>query len=164
MTNKTSLLSSLRDDMKTAWKAGDNGKRDTLRLVIASVENARIASKTDELDDQEVLRVIQKEAKQRKESISEFTKGNRQDLVEKEQAELDVISLYLPEEMSDEKLEAIIKQVIDETEVTSINDIGAVMKTLMPRLEGMADGKKSQCHSPQHTFITATHPLELPAL
>ena len=129
--------------MKTAWKAGDNGKRDTLRLVIASVENARIASKTDELDDQEVLRVIQKEAKQRKESISEFTKGNRQDLVEKEQAELDVISLYLPEEMSDEKLEAIIKNVIDETEVTSINDIGVVMKTLMPRLEGMADGKKA---------------------
>ena len=143
MTNKTSLLSSLRDDMKTAWKAGDNGKRDTLRLVIASVENARIASKTDELDDQEVLRVIQKEAKQRKESISEFTKGNRQDLVEKEQAELDVISLYLPEEMSDETLEAIIKNVIDETEVTSINDIGVVMKILMPRLEGMADGKKA---------------------
>ncbi len=129
--------------MKTAWKAGDNGKRDTLRLVIASVENARIASKTDELDDQEVLRVIQKEAKQRKESISEFTKGNRQDLVEKEQAELDVISLYLPEEMSDEALEAIIKNVIDETKVTSINDIGVVMKTLMPRLEGMADGKKA---------------------
>ena len=129
--------------MKTAWKAGDNGKRDTLRLVIASVENARIASKTDELDDQEVLRVIQKEAKQRKESISEFTKGNRQDLVEKEQAELDVISLYLPEEMSDETLEAIIKNVIDETEVTSINDIGVVMKILMPRLEGMADGKKA---------------------
>ena len=143
MTNKTSLLSSLRDDMKTAWKAGDNGKRDTLRLVIASVENARIASKTDELDDQEVLRVIQKEAKQRKESISEFTKGNRQDLVEKEQAELDVISLYLPEEMSDETLEAIIKNVIDETKVASINDIGVVMKTLMPRLEGMADGKKA---------------------
>ena len=143
MTNKTSLLSSLRDDMKTAWKAGDNGKRDTLRLVIASVENALIASKADELDDQEVLRVIQKEAKQRKESISEFTKGNRQDLVEKEQAELDVISLYLPEEMSDETLEAIIKNVIDETKVTSINDIGVVMKTLMPRLEGMADGKKA---------------------
>tara|TARA_B100000686_G_C16210420_1_gene675124 strand:- start:128 stop:586 length:459 start_codon:yes stop_codon:yes gene_type:complete len=143
MTNKTSLLSSLRDDMKTAWKAGDNGKRDTLRLVIASVENARIASRTDELDDQEVLRVIQKEAKQRKESISEFIKGNRQDLVEKEQAELDVISLYLPEEMSDETLEAIIKNVIDETKVTSINDIGVVMKTLMPRLEGMADGKKA---------------------
>ena len=129
--------------MKTAWKAGDNGKRDTLRLVIASVENARIASRTDELDDQEVLRVIQKEAKQRKESISEFIKGNRQDLVEKEQAELDVISLYLPEEMSDETLEAIIKNVIDETKVTSINDIGVVMKTLMPRLEGMADGKKA---------------------
>ena len=129
--------------MKTAWKAGDNGKRDTLRLVIASVENARIASKTDEIDDQEVLRVIQKEAKQRKESISEFTKGNRQDLVEKEQAELDVISLYLPEEMSDEKLEVIIKNVIDETKVTSINDIGVVMKALMPRLEGMADGKKA---------------------
>lgn len=129
--------------MKTAWKAGDNGKRDTLRLVISSVENARIASKADELDDQEVLRVIQKEAKQRKESISEFTKGNRQDLVEKEQAELDVISLYLPEEMSDETLEAIIKNVIDETKVTSINDIGVVMKTLMPRLEGMADGKKA---------------------
>ena len=129
--------------MKTAWKAGDNGKRDTLRLVITSVENARIASKADELNDQEVLRVIQKEAKQRKESISEFTKGNRQDLVEKEQAELDVISLYLPEEMSDEKLEAIIKNVIDETEVTSINDIGVVMKILMPRLEGMADGKKA---------------------
>ena len=129
--------------MKTAWKAGDNGKRDTLRLVIASVENARIASKTDELDDQEVLRVIQKEAKQRKESIDEFTKGNRQDLVEKEQAELSVISAYLPEEMSDEELEAIIKDVLDETKVTSTNDIGIVMKTLIPKIEGKADGKKA---------------------
>ena len=129
--------------MKTAWKAGDNGKRDTLRLVIASVENARIASKTDELDDQEVLRVIQKEAKQRKESIDEFTKGNRQDLVEKEQAELSVISAYLPEEMSDAELEAIIKDVLDETKVTSTNDIGIVMKTLIPKIEGKADGKKA---------------------
>ena len=111
--------------------------------MIASVENARIASKASELDDQEVLRVIQKEAKQRKESIDEFTKGNRQDLVEKEQAELNVISAYLPEEMSDEELEAIIKSVLDEKEVTSINDHGVVMKTLMAKIEGKADGKKA---------------------
>jgi hypothetical protein len=128
--------------MKQAWKNGDNERRDTLRLVIASVDYARIANK-EELNDSQVIQVIQKEAKQRKESIDEFTKGNRQDLVAKEELELSIISEYLPKELTEEELTQIIKDVIHETNAVSISDVGIVMKTLMPKLGGRADGKQA---------------------
>ncbi|HIE85013.1 MAG TPA: GatB/YqeY domain-containing protein, partial [Dehalococcoidia bacterium] len=91
MTNDPTLLETIRTHMKQAWKNGDNERRDTLRLVIASIDYARIANK-EKLNDSQVMQVIQKEAKQRKESIDEFTKGNRQDLVAKEELELAIIS------------------------------------------------------------------------
>jgi hypothetical protein len=126
--------------MKQAWKNGDNERRDTLRLVIASVDYARIANK-EELNDSQVMQVIQKEAKQRKESIDEFTKGNRQDLVAKEELELAIISEYLPEKLTEMELTQIIKDVIIETNAADLSDVGIVMKTLMPKLGGRADGK-----------------------
>jgi len=128
--------------MKQAWKSGDNERRDTLRLVIAAVDYARIANK-EALNDSQVTQVIQKEAKQRKESIDEFTKGNRQDLVAKEELELSIISEYLPEELTEIELTRIIKDVIHETKAVSISDVGIVMKTLMPKLDGRADGKRA---------------------
>jgi len=128
--------------MKQAWKNGENERRDTLRLVIAAVDYARIANK-DELDDSQVMQVIQKEAKQRKESIDEFTKGNRLDLVAKEELELSIISEYLPDELTEVELTEIIKQVIAATNAENINDVGIVMKTLMPKLGGRADGKQA---------------------
>ena len=140
MANDPTLLESIRTDMKHAWKNGDNERRDTLRLVIASVDYARIANK-EELNDSQVMQVIQKEAKQRKESIDEFTKGNRQHLVAKEKLELAIISEYLPEELTEMELTQIIKDVIIETNAADLSDVGIVMKTLMPKLDGRADGK-----------------------
>jgi uncharacterized protein YqeY len=128
--------------MKQAWKSGDNDRRDTLRLVIASVDYARIANK-EELNDSQVMQVIQKEAKQRKESIDEFIKGNRPDLVAKEELELSIISEYLPDELTEMELTQIIKEVILETNAVNMNDVGLVMKTLMPKLGGRADGKQA---------------------
>lgn len=140
MANDPTLLETIRTHMKQAWKNGDNERRDTLRLVIASVDYARIANK-EELNDSQVMQVIQKEAKQRKESIDEFTKGNRQDLVAKEELELAIISEYLPEKLTEMELTQIIKDVIIETNAADLSDVGIVMKTLMPKLDGRADGK-----------------------
>ena len=142
MTNDTTLLETIRTHMKQAWKSGDNDRRDTLRLVIASVDYARIANK-EELNDSQVMQVIQKEAKQRKESIDEFIKGNRPDLVAKEELELSIISEYLPDELTEMELTQIIKEVIHETNAMNMNDVGLVMKTLMPKLGGRADGKQA---------------------
>ena len=142
MTIDTTLLETIRTHMKQAWKNGDNDRRDTLRLVIASVDYARIANK-EELNDSQVMQVIQKEAKQRKESIDEFIKGNRPDLVAKEELELSIISEYLPDELTEIELTQIIKEVILETNAVNMNDVGLVMKTLMPKLGGRADGKQA---------------------
>lgn len=142
MKNDSTLLETIRTHMKQAWKNGENERRDTLRLVIAAVDYARIANK-DDLDDSQVMQVIQKEAKQRKESIDEFTKGNRLDLVAKEELELSIISEYLPDELTEVELTEIIKEVIAATNAENINDVGIVMKTLMPKLDGRADGKQA---------------------
>ncbi len=130
---------SIREAMTTAWKGGDTVRRDTLRLMIASMENMRIELGRA-LEEPDVTRVLQKEAKQRRDSIEEYGKAKRQDLVDKEQAELDVIVQYLPDQMSDEELRLIVKSVIDEAGATSVNDLGKVMRPLMARLAGRADG------------------------
>ena len=130
---------SIREAMTTAWKAGDNVRRDALRLMIASMQNMRIELGRD-LEEAEVTRVLQKEAKQRRDSITEYAKAKRQDLVDKEQAELDVIVQFLPQQMPDDELRAIVQSVIDEAGATSVNDIGKVMRPLMARLAGRADG------------------------
>ena len=125
--------------MTTAWKTGDTVRRDALRLMIASMHNTRIELGRD-LEEADVTRVLQKEAKQRRDSITEYAKAKRQDLVDKEQAELDVIVQFLPQQMSDDELRAIVQSVIDEAGATSVNDIGKVMRPLMARLAGRADG------------------------
>ncbi|MBM4410755.1 MAG: GatB/YqeY domain-containing protein [Chloroflexi bacterium] len=130
---------SIREAMTAAWKAGDTVRRDALRLMIASMENARIELGRL-LEEADVTRVLQKEAKQRRDSITEYAKAKRQDLVDKEQAELDVIVQFLPQQMSDEELRAIVRSVIEEAGATSVNDLGKVMRPLMARLAGRADG------------------------
>ena len=130
---------SIREAMTSAWKGGDTVRRDALRLMIASMQNMRIELGRD-LEEADVTRVLQKEAKQRRDSITEYAKAKRQDLVDKEQAELDVIVQFLPQQMSDEELRAIVQSVIDEAGATSVNDIGKVMRPLMARLAGRADG------------------------
>jgi len=133
------ITETVRTEMTVAWKAGNTQRRDALRLVIAAFENARI-DLGHPLTDEDATRVLQKEAKQRRDSITEFAAAGRADLVAKEQGELDAIIDFLPQQMSEEELRAIVQSVIDEAGATSAADLGKVMRPLMARLAGRADG------------------------
>ena len=133
------IADTIRTEMTTAWKAGNNQRRDALRLLIAAIENARI-DLGHPLNDEETTKVLQKEAKQRRDSITEFSAANRMDLVAKEQGELDAIVEFLPQQMSEEELRGIVREVITEVGATSAADLGKIMRPLMARIAGRADG------------------------
>ncbi|MGB3082700.1 MAG: GatB/YqeY domain-containing protein [Candidatus Omnitrophota bacterium] len=131
----------LSETLKEALKAGDKTKISTVRLVLSEIKNRKIAEKADELEDEKIVAIIQKMAHQRKESIDQFKKGDRQDLVKKESEELAILEEYLPEQISEEDLEKIVSESIVQTGATSMKDMGAVMKDVMSRVQGQADGK-----------------------
>jgi len=135
-----SLKDKLREDLKQTIRQGDELGRTTLRLVMAAIKNVEI-EKRRELKEGELLAIIAKEAKQRRESIAQFEKGNRQDLVDREKAELQILVAYLPEQLSHEEIEAKARQVIEEVRATSPAQTGQVMRRLMPLMQGKADGK-----------------------
>jgi uncharacterized protein YqeY len=121
-------------------KDKDTVRRDTLRMVLAAVKNAEIA-KRGELSDGDVLGILAKEVKQHQESIEAFKAGNRQDLVDKEQAELKILEEYLPKQLSREEIVAEARKVIDETGAQGPGDKGKVMPGIIAKLKGQADGK-----------------------
>jgi len=129
------------EKLKEALKAGDKVKISTIRLVISEIKNRKIAEKAEELDDDKVTGIIQKKARQHKESIEQFKKADREDLVKKESEELAILEEYLPEQISEEELEKIVSKSIAQTGATSMKDMGAVMKDVMSRTQGQADGK-----------------------
>jgi uncharacterized protein YqeY len=129
------------DDLKVAMKSGDKQRKLVISLVRASIKNAEIA-KQKTLDDAGVIDVIVKEAKQHRESIAEFKKGNRQDLVAKEEAELAILLEYLPQQMPREEIIAVARQVIKEVGAQGPGDKGKVMQKLMPQLKGKAEGRE----------------------
>lgn len=133
----------LQEDMKLAMKAGKKDELSAIRLMRAQLKDARI-SKSDDLTEDEVLGILQKTAKKRKESIDIFRDANRQDLADKEIFELSVIQQYLPEELSDDAILEIINNEIKSLNLSSDKDIGRLMGTLMPKLKGKADGKLVQ--------------------
>ena len=135
-----SLIESLQEDLKRAMKAKDALRLSTIRLLKSSVSYARI-EKGDELTDDEVLDVISREAKKRRESIDMAERGGRLDIAERERAELDIIREYLPQQLGEEQAEAIAREVVDEVGAQDLKDRGKVMSPLMQRLRGQADGK-----------------------
>lgn len=135
-----SLKDQLAEDLKDAMRQGDETRKTALRLTIAAIKNAEVAA-IKQLDDPDVIGVIAKQAKQRRESIEEFQKADRQDLVDKEAAELKVLEAYLPAQMSREDVAAEARKVIEEVGAKGSPDKGRVMAALMPRLAGRADGK-----------------------
>ncbi len=137
-----SLKEQLQSDVKDAMRQRDEVRRDTLRLVLSSLHNAEIDARK-ELDDDGVLGVLNKEAKQRRESIEEFRKGGREEKAVEEEAELEVISSYLPEALSRDDILAAAKEVVEETGASGMKDIGKVMSPLMERLQGRADGREA---------------------
>lgn len=136
------LQDKVADDLRQAQKSGDKVRVTVLRLVKAGVKNAEIAQGAP-IGDAGVIDVITREVKQHRESISEFTKGNRQDLVAKEEAELATLLEYLPKQLSREEVVAIVRQVIEQVGATGPGDKGKVMSQLMPQLKGRADGREA---------------------
>jgi hypothetical protein len=133
------IQESIREQMTAAWKGGDTERRDTLRLLLAAFKNAEIEA-GHTLTDDEAIRVLQKEAKQRRDSITEYEKANRADLAEKEQVELVVIDEFLPAQLSDEELEAMARDVIAEVGASEPGDVGKVMRPMLAKVAGRADG------------------------
>jgi uncharacterized protein YqeY len=141
MEEQADLKKKLSDDLRQALRGGDTVRRDTLRMLIASVNNAEIA-KQSALTDADILGVVSKEVRRHQESIDAFKKGNRADLVSKEEAEMAVLQGYLPKQMSRDEIIAAAKEVITAVEAKGIGDKGRVMQQLMPKLKGKADGKE----------------------
>lgn len=135
-----SLIEQLQQDMKSALKNKEKEKLATIRLVRAAIKRAEIDNQGP-LNEDQVLDVILREVKQRREAIQEYEKANRQDLVEKEKAQLAVLESYLPKQLTEEELEQLLRETIEELGVTSKKEIGKVMKTVMPKVKGRADGK-----------------------
>jgi uncharacterized protein YqeY len=158
-----SLQDQLMQDLKEAMKTGDETRKATIRLLRAAISTAQIDKRSAFIDaerskgidpeslnledaqftltDEETLAVIQKQAKQRRDSIAEYEKGGRDDLVAAEQAELAVINGYLPRQMSREEIEVVVREAADELGVSDMSGMGPLMKQVMAELKGKADGR-----------------------
>ena len=132
------LKSRIQDDMKRAMKAGDKDRLKVVRLILAAIKQQEVDSRK-ELDDEAVLTVLGKMVKQRRDSVTQFTDGGRQDLAAAEQAEIEVLETYLPEPLSAEEIDALIDAAIAETGADSMRDMGKVMGIVKARAEGRAD-------------------------
>lgn len=137
------MKEKLNADLKDAMRNKDNNRRDTVRLLLTAIKNAEI-EKGGELTDQEAMALLQKQAKQRRDSITAYEQGGRPDLVEAEQIELTIIEGYLPQQMSDDEIRTVVQDTIAKAGITDIKDIGKVMGPLMGQLRGKADGAAVQ--------------------
>ena len=135
-----SLEEKLVDEMKQAMKSNDKLRLSTIRMIRSAIKNKEIEQRK-KLDDEDIFRVIQGMVRKSEESIEQFKAGGRMDLVEKEQKEVEIMRSFLPQPLSREEILRIIDQSIEETQASSLKDLGKVMKSVMPRLEGKADGK-----------------------
>lgn len=141
----TSLKERIADDLKDAMRAQDDVRRRTLRSLRSALMKEEISKReggTGELTEQQELSVLQKEAKQRRESMEQFEEAGREDLAQKERDELAVIEDYLPTKLSDEELRDMLEAIIDDVGASSMADMGAVMGRAMGELRGRADGNR----------------------
>jgi uncharacterized protein YqeY len=140
----STLKPQLTSDMKSSMKSGDKHRLGVVRLILAAIKQIEVDERI-ELDNTRILSVLDKMAKQRRESISQFGAANRDDLVAIEQAEIEIIKEYLPEALSDSEINDLVEQSIAATGAESIKDMGKLMGVLKPQLQGRADmGKVSQ--------------------
>lgn len=138
-----SLRDQLNDDLKTAMRAGDTRRRDALRLLLAALKQKEVDERKA-LSDTDVLAVIERLVKQRREAITQFEQGGRQDLADNEKFELSVLTDYMPQQMSDEEIDAEVAAAVAAAGAKTPSDMGKVMAALKPKLAGRADmGKVS---------------------
>jgi uncharacterized protein YqeY len=128
----------IQEDMKTAMRSQDKERLATIRLILAALKQREVDERIT-LTDADVYAILDKMVKQRRDSISQFEAGNRPDLAEKEKAELQVIQTYLPSQLSDPEVDALIEAAITETGAASMRDMGKVMAILKPKIQGRAD-------------------------
>jgi len=138
-----SLFDTLQSDMYSAMKSGEKEKSTTLRGAISKLKDKKI-DKREDLTDQEEIQVLKTLVKQRKEAIEMYKQAERDELVEKEQNELNILEAYLPQMMGEEELGQLIDVIISETDASSMSDFGKVMPEVMKRTGGQADGKMAQ--------------------
>lgn len=136
------LKQQLRDELKNSMLAKDTEKTSVLRLLLSALNYYEIqkGGANYEATDEDVLTVIQKEVKQRKDSIEQFANAKRQDLADKETKEMEILQKYLPAQMNEEEVTTLVKEAIAQTGATSMADIGKIMGVLMPKVKGKADG------------------------
>jgi uncharacterized protein YqeY len=132
------LKERITEDMKTAMRAGEKERLGTIRLILAAIKQREVDERIT-LDDTQVLAALEKMIKQRKESITQFESGGRADLVAKEKSELAVLQAYLPAQMSDAEIDAVIAAAVTESGATSIKDMGKVMALVKAKAQGKAD-------------------------
>ena len=136
-----SLKEQLKSDLKEAMRTKDILKRDTIRAINTMIKQIEVDQRID-LGDEDVIKLIQKGIKQREEAILQFKEASRDDLVKNEQDQIDIFSLYLPKQLNDDELEAIIKSLITEVGATSMKDMGKIMNPAKEKIGGSADGKR----------------------
>ncbi len=138
-----SLKERIESDLKDAIRKGDAAGKRALRTLMTTISRAeREGEALRELSDEEIVQLIAREVKKREEAIEAYLKGNRQDLAEEEQAELEILRKYLPRQLTPEEIEARAREVIAEVGATGPRDMGKVMKVLMAEMRGRADGKE----------------------
>lgn len=134
-----SLQERINEDLKVYMKSKDTFKLGVVRMVKGAVQLEKINLKREELSDEEIIKLISKQIKMRKDSISEFTKAGRLDLVQQNEKEIDVLKEYMPEEMSEEEVINIINEAISSTGASSIKEMGKVMREVTPKVSGRFD-------------------------
>ncbi len=139
-----SLKSIINEDLNAALKVKDNTKIDTLRSIRAEILKMDKSGMNREMNEEEEIQLLSKQAKMRKESIELFAQAGRQDLVDKEQAQLDIISAYLPKQMTHEEADTVISRIVKDSGAVSQKDFGKVMGEVMKQLKGKIDGKVIQ--------------------
>lgn len=134
-----SLKERLMSDLKDAMREGDQIRKDAIRMVRAAVKNKEIELQ-QEISDEKVIEIISQEVKRRKEAIEMFEKGGRDDLVEREKAQLEILLAYMPEQMSREEIKEVVQEIVEDMNATSIRQLGPVMGRAMEELKGRAEG------------------------
>ena len=136
-----SLEEKINQDYVQAMKARDSFSSSVISFLRAQIKNVKVDKRLEQVPDEEVIAVIKKQVKQRQDSIAQFTAGNRADLAQKEEKELNVLKNYLPAQMPEEQLKTIIEEVVSSSGATSIKDMGRIMKDVLVRVAGQADNQ-----------------------
>ena len=135
-----SLKEKLQEDLKSSMRNKDTVRKSVVTLIRASIKQYEVDNRV-ELGDDEIIDIISKQLKQRTDALEEFAKANREDLVKETESEIEVLKEYLPQQLSEEELNEIVKSTISEVGATSMKDMGKIMAAIKPKTKGRADGK-----------------------